>query len=125
MKFWFFMLLINLIFPLTMIFWGKYFIKKAPKEINYIFGYRTKMSMKNKDTWNFAHHYFGKIWFTLGIIILPISIIVMLLIIGKSQNIIATVGGFLCAIQLIPVIVSIIPTEIALRKNFDKDGHKL
>ncbi len=125
MKFWVFMLIVNLIFPLTMIFWGKYFIKKAPKEINYIFGYRTTMSMKNKDTWNFAHHYFGNLWFKLGIITLPICIIVMLFVIGKSQDIIGIVGGILCIIQLFPILIPIIPTEIALRKTFDKDGHRL
>ena len=32
-------------------FW-KIFMKKAPKEINSVFGYRTSMSMKNKDTWD-------------------------------------------------------------------------
>lgn len=125
MKFWFFMLVINLIFPLTMICWGKYFIKKAPKEINYIFGYRTTMSMKNKDTWNFAHHYFGKLWFKLGVITLPICIIVMLFVIDKSKNIIGTVSTILCIIQLFPIIIPIIPTEIALKKTFDKDGNRL
>lgn len=125
MKFWFFMLVINLIFPLTMICWGKYFIKKAPKEINYIFGYRTTMSMKNKDTWNFAHHYFGKLWFKLGVITLPICIIVMLFVIGKSQDVIGTVSTILCIIQLFPIIIPIIPTEIALKKTFDKDGNRL
>ena len=36
-------------------------MKKAPKEINSVFGYRTSMSMKNKDTWEFAHKYCGKV----------------------------------------------------------------
>ena len=30
-------------------FW-KIFMKKAPKKINSVFGYRSSMSMKNKDT---------------------------------------------------------------------------
>lgn len=56
---------------------GKYFLKNAPKEINAAFGYRTSMSMKNRDTWVFAHNYCGKIWFFGGLILLPVSTIVM------------------------------------------------
>ena len=50
MGFWIFMLIMNLLIPATMIGFGRYFMKKAPKEINAVFGYRTSMSMKNKDT---------------------------------------------------------------------------
>ena len=52
MEFWIFMLIMDLLLPFTMIGFGKYFMKKAPKEINSVFGYRTSMSMKNKDTGN-------------------------------------------------------------------------
>lgn len=57
MGFLIFMVIMLLLTPLTMIGFGKYFIKSAPKEINGAFGYRTSMSMKNKDTWQFAHNY--------------------------------------------------------------------
>ena len=50
MGFWIFMLIMDLLLPFTMIGFGRYFMKKAPKEINSVFGYRTSMSMKNKDT---------------------------------------------------------------------------
>ena len=55
------MLIMDLLLPFTMIGFGRYFMKKAPKEINSVFGYRTSMSMKNKDTWEFAHKYCGKV----------------------------------------------------------------
>lgn len=51
MGFWFFMLIMDLLIPFTMIGFGKCFLKKAPDNINSVFGYRTSMSMKNKDTW--------------------------------------------------------------------------
>jgi len=111
MEFWIFMLIMDLLLPFTMIGFGKYFMKKAPKEINSVFGYRTSMSMKNKDTWEFAHKYCGKVWYVCGMVMLPITVIFMLLVIGK-----------ICGVQLIPLIGSILPTEIALKKNFDKNG---
>lgn len=124
MGFWIFMLIMDLIFPVTMIVFGRYFTKKAPKEINHIFGYRTSMSMKNKDTWNFAHNYLGKIWYVCGLVLLPVTIIYFLLIIGKSENYVGTAGGIVCVVQLVVLIGTIIPTERALRKNFDKNGER-
>ena len=39
MGFWIFMLIMDLLLPFTMIGFGRYFMKKAPKEINSVFGY--------------------------------------------------------------------------------------
>ena len=64
--FWVFMLIMDLLLPFTMIGFGKYFMTKGPKEINSAFGYRTSMSMKNHDTWEFAHKYCGKLWYIAG-----------------------------------------------------------
>lgn len=102
-------------------FW-KIFYEKGSKEINSVFGYRTSMSMKNKDTWEFAHKYCGKVWYVCGMVMLPITVIFMLLVIGKSEDCVGSMGGIICGVQLIPLIGSILPTEIALKKNFDKNG---
>ena len=99
-------------------------MKSSPKEINYIFGYRTNMSMKNKDTWDFAHKYIGKLWFYLGLILVPITVIPMLLVIGGNEDTISMVGSIICIVALVVLIVSIIPTERALKKTFDKDGNR-
>lgn len=124
MGFWLFMILMDLLIPFTMLGFGKYFLKKAPKEINYVFGYRTTMSMKNQDTWIFAHKYCGKLWYNLGKILLSVTLIGMLLVLGKPKETVENVGGILCVIQLIPLVASIIPTEIAFRKTFDKNGNR-
>ena len=124
MGFWMFMLLINLLIPFTMIGFGRYFMKKPPKEINAMFGYRTSMSMKNKDTWDFAHKHCGKAWFICGWVITPITIIAMLLIIGKGMEIVEKFGSIIVFVQLAILIGSIIPTEMALKRNFDKNGNR-
>ena len=124
MGFWIYMLIMDLLIPTVMVLFGRAFLKKAPKEINYVFGYRTNMSMKNKDTWDFAHKYFGKRWFCLGWLLIPISVIPMLFVIGKGEDIIGTVGMVVMVIDLILLIAPIFPTERALKKIFDKDGNK-
>ena len=124
MGFWIFMLIMDLLIPFTMIGFGKYFLKTAPKEINAVFGYRTTMSMKNKDTWLFAHKYCGKIWYKVGLIMLPISFVIMLFVIGRTKDMIGMVGGIVCFVQMIPLVGTIIPTERALKMNFDENGNR-
>lgn len=124
MAFWFFVLIMDLLIPFTMIGFGRYFMKKAPNEINAVFGYRTSMSMKNKDTWEFAHKYCGRIWYICGMILLPITVVCMLLLIGKDRDVVGTGGAIIEGVQLVPLISSIFPTEIALRRNFDKNGKR-
>ena len=59
------------------------------------------------------------------LILLPISIIPMLFVIGKSEDAIGYLGAAICFIQMIPLIGFIFPVERELKKNFDKDGNKI
>lgn len=118
--FWAFMLVMDLAIPCMMVIFGGLFAKRPPQKINAVFGYRTSMSMKNKDTWDFAHRFFGKIWFCVGLILLSLSLIPLLLVLGSDIENTGTIGGIVCLVQLIPLILPIIPTEIALRKHFGK-----
>lgn len=54
----------------------------------------------------------------------PLSVLGMLLVLGKDENAVGIAGTVLCTIQLLPLLLSIIPTERALRKTFDKDGNR-
>ena len=124
MEFWIFMLAMGLLFSVVMILFGTMVMKSAPKKINYIFGYRTDMSMKNRNTWEFAHKYIGKLWFHFGLLLIPITVIPMLFVIGKTENIVGTVGLIVGFINTIVLIVPIFFTEKALNKAFDKDGKR-
>ena len=110
--------------PIIMLFFGKYFIKTAPKRINYFFGYRTNLSMKNEDTWKFAHKYIGNIWYKWGLILLPFSALILVSVIGKDEDTIGIIGTIITIIQLLPILASIVLTENALKNNFDKDGKR-
>lgn len=121
---WIMMLIFNLLIPLTMIGFGNYFYKKAPKEINDFFGYRTARSMKNRDTWVFAHHYCGRLWRVLGWALLGASLIAMILVYGQSIEMISKVGGIITAAHTVVLILSIFPTEFALKKTFNERGRR-
>ena len=124
MGFWIFMFIMVLLIPLTMTFFGWLLFRKTPKEINYVYGYRTKRSMMNEETWRFANQYCGKAWYLCGLISAPLSVIAIALVFGKGPGTVGTVGGIITMLQLIPLGGAIIPTEIALRKNFDENGKR-
>ena len=122
MSFWIFMTVMNLLIPLAMIVIGYIFRIRAPKKINMLYGYRTSMSMKNKDTWVFAHLYCGKIWIITGWILLAATIPAMLYAMNKSVAYVSIYGLAVCVIQMAVMMFPIIPTEIALSKTFHDDG---
>ncbi len=120
--FWIFMLIMDLLIPAAMIGFGKIFVNKPPEKINSLYGYRTPMSMKNKDTWDFAHKYFGRLWLRFGAVMLLPSVALMLIAFGKDIDTIGLVGEAICFIQLVPMLLPVFMTEAALKKVFDRDG---
>ena len=124
MGFWIFMLSMTLIIPAVLIIFGTRFAKKPPKSINMYYGFRTSRSMKNKDTWDFAHRHFGRTARLTGWILLPLSVAVMLLALGKDTSTVSVFGLALCCVQLVPLIGLIFPTERALEREFDEYGNR-
>lgn len=79
---------------------------------------------EKQGTWEFAHKFCGRIWYVCGLGLLAVAVIPMLFVIGEDINLVGTVGGIVCGVELVPLVGSIIPTEIALRKNLDKLGNR-
>ena len=127
MKFWIFMLVMNLLIPLTMIIFGYIYNKKPPQKPKSKFaysGYRTPMSMKNEETWEYANRFFGKLWFRFGIVLGLISIIPLFFVIGKDKDTVGFAGMIICYVQMAAMLLPVIPTEISLRRRFDKYGNR-
>ena len=122
MGFRIFMLLMSLMIPAMMLGFGILFIRQAPKEINYLFGYRTARSMKNRDTWEFAHRHIGRTWRIAGIALAPLSALPLLAVSGEEA--LGLVCTAVMTVQLIALVGSIIPTELALKRTFDKNGQR-
>lgn len=59
MWFQWFIFVFDLLIPVLMILSGKAMQNHCPKNINGMIGYRTPRSMKNMDTWKYAHEYCG------------------------------------------------------------------
>lgn len=117
MGFWVFMTGCNLILPVLMVVIGKVFVKNPPRKINRVYGYRTHRSMKNQDTWNFAHLYCGKLWWKAGWVMLLLSVVSMLPVVGKSDDIIGGAGAVVECVECAVLFVTIFFVERALGKK--------
>lgn len=125
MAFWIFMLVADLQIPAIMLLFGWLFLHRPPAHIGSLYGYRTSMSTKNMDTWNYAHHLCGKIWCVCGLFLFFLTVAVMLLATGQTSAMVGGMGGVVCLIQAIILLGTIVPVEIALRKKFDRDGNRI
>lgn len=125
MGFWFYMLFISLLLPITMLLVGIVYRKRHPQKINTVYGYRTRRSMMNKKTWAFAHAYCGRIWLWSGLIMLPVSLVAMFCVWGRDIDTIGYVGAALCALAISVMIGSVVSTEKALKRNFDSFGRPI
>ena len=122
--FWIFMLAMDLLIPGVMIGFGREFQKNPPTEINPGYGYRTTMSSKNRDTWDFAQRYMGKVWYKWGRVLLVPSFVPLLFVLGRDVGTVGVVGLVVSGMQLVVMLGSTLTTERALKKNFDKNGKR-
>ena len=122
--FWLYLLLSNMLIPCLMIVFGIVFHRKVPNQINIWYGYRTVRSMKNKDTWCFAHQHLSRTWIIVGVIMLIVSVIPMVVVIGMDDDTIGSVSLVVMTVQIVLLIVSILPTERALKNTFDENGNR-
>lgn len=124
MGFWIFMTISNLLIPILMIVMGKILIKNPPKRINGIYGYRTSRSRKNKEAWDFAQRYCGKLWWKTGWVMLPLSVISMLPAMGKSDDMIGGLGGAVITVECVIMVATVVFVERALTKKFERGTDK-
>ncbi|WP_290698460.1 SdpI family protein [Lacinutrix sp.] len=87
--------------------------KFPPKNINALYGYRTKASMKNQETWDFAQVYSAKKMITIGLIMLLLS--VNYIAFDIPDNLIFISG---LVILVFSVLYLFLKTENAIRSNF-------
>lgn len=125
MVFGIFLMFCNLILPVLMLLLGISFLNSSPGKINRYYGYRTKRSMLNQDTWDFAHKSCGRIWKRAGAIMLPVSIVVSIPIFWMNETMRGILTILLETIQILVMVGSIALVERKLKREFDENGNPL
>lgn len=122
MGFWIFMFCCTLLIPIIMIIAGNSMRLGKFKTINSIVGYRTRRSMQNQQTWDYAQRECGRLWMRWGVLMLVPAAVIMLLLLGKEVPTVGTVGGIVTVLQMLPPLLSIAIVEKKLREKFDENG---
>lgn len=116
-------ILISTVFiPLLLIVIGKIFAKYPSKEPNIAIGFRTKFSMKNKDTWDCAQKLFPEVWIKLGRIMLPISLIILFLLYSNDNDYTGNLTIIIMLVQAALMLGSIFYIDLKLKNIFNSDG---
>lgn len=98
---------------------GLIYLNYPPKKINLFYGHRTKMSMKNNDTWNEANKRSGYFIVMISSVTCFIQIFGVILNFNFDKT-------FLSATIFLVVgaIASLLIVEKQLKSIFDKDGNR-
>lgn len=110
--------------PLLLIVIGKIFEKYPSKEPNIAIGFRTKLSMMNKETWDYAQRLFPKAWISLGRIMLPLSLIILFLLYSEDKDYTGNLALILMLVQEVLMLGSILYVNLKLKKAFNSDGSR-
>ena len=124
MGFWVYMLVIVLLVPLLMIFFGSRFEKGAPEDVNAFIAYRTRRSTVNGDTWQYGHKKFGHLCKLFGLIALPVSAAIMVITVKMSPDAANILATFVIGVQFVMFFVPVILTEKDLKNSFDEIGRR-
>lgn len=122
MGMWIFMLILALPIPLIMIGFGKCMLTTGSEAISDWFGYRTKLAMKNINTWSFAQKYYGRLLYKPGYFFLIVILVAMAAVYGKGSEAASIAGAIAESVPVVYLLLAIIPTERAMHRTFHKDG---
>lgn len=119
-----FFLIVVLLIPATMIGFGLSWRNNPPKTVNATYGYRTSRSMKSRGTWEFAHRYAAVVWLIAGTPLCILSIVILSVFRNYGINELGIIVIIIVAVQMVGLFLPILPTEAALRRNFDENGKR-
>ena len=120
---WIMIVITYILIPALMTGAGWMIWKHSPKNINAVYGYRTRMSSLNQNTWRFAQEYAGRLWVRWGIRMMPVSILLLMIFAASVETAASIAGSVLCIVQIIIMLSSISVVERTLNKVFDKQGN--
>lgn len=121
LAYWVFVLVIDLLIPVTMIIAGHRSVTHPPKKIGDRNGCRTARSMQDQDAWDYAQVYWGRVSRCCGAVLLPLTVIAMLLVREKPPLTVSLTGVGTGVVQAVVFRGTLWPTELALKKKFDQN----
>ncbi|GAB2974641.1 hypothetical protein GCM10027049_06180 [Mucilaginibacter puniceus] len=103
---------------------GWIMVKYPPKKINYLYGYRTELSMKNQQTWDEANRFSARLMVKIGGVLIALGLIISLIfsvgiLRSDIENILRTALLFISSI--VSAVILIVGTQRHLEKTFPEN----
>ena len=117
-------LIVNLIIPAVMLFGGYMMRKCPPRNISRWVGFRTALSMKNEDTWAFAHACCGRVWWKTGWISLALPVLVQLPFAKVGEETLETLALVMVLAQSFVLLGTVVYVQKELKRTFDERGRR-
>ena len=111
------MFLLNTIPAIAILIVGLLWKRFPPKNINYLYGYRTRRSMKNQQTWDYANKIGPNMIIKTGIFLFFIAVFSFWYFETETAVIISVIA------MVVGLTGGVILCEMKLAKHFDKDGN--
>ncbi len=99
---------------------GAIFLKYPPKKINPFVGYRTRLSMRNQQTWDEGNRYSNKLMMRLGAALVLAGIVFYFIPLDPMAG---TIAGVLTVVAAAVLLLYL--TEKHLRSLFDEEGNSI
>tara|TARA_R110000850_G_scaffold16697_1_gene51699 strand:+ start:38117 stop:38479 length:363 start_codon:yes stop_codon:yes gene_type:complete len=112
--------LIGVSFGLISIIAGFILLKYPPKSINYLYGYRTKNSMKSQKVWDFAQVYSAKLMIKGGLVFVLLGGLGLVVPLSQTINVMIGLGTL-----LLFCFYLFYKTEKKLKQKFNNDKNHI
>lgn len=106
---------------------GGYMMKTCPpRNISRWVGFRTALSMKNADTWAFAHAHAccGRVWWKAGWISLALSVLGQLPFAKAGEETLETLALVMVLAQSFMLLGTVVYVQRELKLMFDERGRR-
>ena len=114
-------LVIGLLPPLVMLVIGIIWRRKPPARQSSGLAYRTALSERTQETWDFAHTHISRLWVRLGVVLSICTAILVYVWVKENFTLLLWV----MAGQMAFLCCSAFFVDMLLKAAFDENGHRL
>ncbi len=104
--------------PAAMIGTGKKILSDMPP-IGAWYGFKSKYSLINNESWEFANNNMAKLWINIGETLTPAAAIAMIFCFGKDKNTILSYFGLILLVDVISMLYSRFYVSKLLKEKYD------
>lgn len=110
-----------MVMPVSMFLVGLVWRVHPPKQDGGGLAYRTALSTRSQETWDFAHRHCARLWLRMGLILAVVTGVLMVVLKKHYMSLVLwVIGG-----QMVFFCISAFLVDMLLKSLFDEKGNRL